>query len=295
MTKDELMNLKDEFILEEKFDEKAKTTQQHYAYVINMFLERMKDGEIKKTDLMKFKEYLSDNFKSSTVNNYLIIINKFIKYYEIIKKYGEYRPEKMKKWDSRNTLKLVKVQQKTSLNEVLEPEDLKRMLRMAKSKKVRRMDMYLIMKIFAFTGIRAHELNAFTVENVQKNFIDVNNKGKIRTIILRNDLKNELNEYCKENNIKSGYIFKGKKEGQMISHATIYKTLKKIAGKCRGIKIEKVHPHSFRHLFAIKFLQEGGELTELKDILGHASVDTTAIYTQTTNKMKKKNLEKIKY
>lgn len=242
---------------------------------------------------MKFKEYLINSFKPSTVNNYLIIVNKFIKYFEIIEKYGEFRQEKLKKWDSRNTLKLVKVQQKASLNEVLEAEDLKRMLRMAK--KINRMDMYLIMKVFAYTGIRATELHAITVENIQKNYINVQNKGKIRTIILRNDLRRELINYCKGNNIESGYVFKGAKQNTMLSHATIYKTLKKIAGKCRGIKIEKVHPHSFRHLFAIKFLQEGGELTELKDILGHASVDTTAIYTQTTNKMKKKSLEKMKY
>ena len=64
---------------------------------------------------------------------------------------------------------------------------------------------------------------------------------------------------------------------------------------CRGIKIDKVHPHSFRHLFAIKFMQEGGDISELKDILGHSSIDTTSIYTRTTAKMKRKRLEKMKY
>ena len=81
----------------------------------------------------------------------------------------------------------------------------------------------------------------------------------------------------------------------MLHHTTVYNRLKKVAGMCRGIKIDKVHPHSFRHLFAIKFMQEGGDISELKDILGHSSIDTTAIYTRTTSKMKRKRLEKMKY
>ena len=81
----------------------------------------------------------------------------------------------------------------------------------------------------------------------------------------------------------------------MISYTTIYRRLKKIAGMCRGIKLDKIHPHSFRHLFAIKYLEIGGTITELADILGHKSVNTTMIYTRTTDKMKKKKLEQMKY
>jgi len=42
-------------------------------------------------------------------------------------------------------------------------------------------------------------------------------------------------------------------------------------------------------------MQEGGDISELKDILGHSSIDTTSIYTRTTAKMKRKRLEKMKY
>ena len=38
-----------------------------------------------------------------------------------------------------------------------------------------------------------------------------------------------------------------------------------------------------------------GDISELKDILGHSSIDTTSIYTRTTAKMKRKRLEKMKY
>ena len=156
-------------------------------------------------------------------------------------------------------------------------------------------EIYLIIKIISLTGIRVNELKEFTYENIQKNYIVVKNKGKVRNIILTNDLQKKLIDFCKKEKIESGFIFRGKNENTMISYTTIYRRLKKIAGMCRGIKLDKIHPHSFRHLFAIKYLEIGGTITELADILGHKSVNTTMIYTRTTDKMKKKKLEQMKY
>lgn len=292
MKKSEIKEKIKPYLLEEKLDEKAERTQKQYQRVITMFVNSFKNEEITKNDLMEFKSYLIDNYKPKTVSNYIVIVNKFIKYLEITSKDEDFDFEKLRKYYSKKTLKNIKVQQKNSLDEVLEPEDLKRMLRMAKKKDY---EMYLIIKIFSYTGIRAGELEFFTVENLASNYIEVRNKGKIREIILRQDLRKELLEYCKDKNITSGYIFRGKRAGTMLHHTTIYNRLKKIAGMCRGIKIDKVHPHSFRHLFAIKFMQDGGDISELKDILGHASIDTTSIYTRTTLKMKRKRLEKMKY
>ena len=292
MKKSEIKEKIKPYLLEEKLDEKAERTQKQYQRVITMFVNSFKNEEITKNDLMEFKSYLIDNYKPKTVSNYIVIVNKFIKYLEITSKDEDFDFEKLRKYYSKKTLKNIKVQQKNSLDEVLEPEDLKRMLRMAKKKDY---EMYLIIKIFSYTGIRSGELEFFKVENLASNYIEVRNKGKIREIILRQDLRKELLEYCKDKNITSGYIFRGKRAGTMLHHTTIYNRLKKIAGMCRGIKIDKVHPHSFRHLFAIKFMQDGGDISELKDILGHASIDTTSIYTRTTLKMKRKRLEKMKY
>lgn len=150
------------------------------------------------------------------------------------------------------------------------------------------------MKVIAFTGVRAEELKVFTYENIQSNYIETRNKGKIRNVILRNDLRRELLKYCRDNGIKSGYIFKGKEDGTMIHATTIYKQLKRIASKAKVSK-SKVHAHSFRHLFAIKFIEDSGDISELADILGHSSIETTRIYTMTTDEMKKKKIEKMTY
>ena len=100
--------------------------------------------------------------------------------------------------------------------------------------------------------------------------------------------------YCRENKIKTGPIFKGEKQEKIIA-STIWRQMKKIAGAARVNK-KKVHAHSFRHLFAIVFLNEFNDsITELADILGHNSLETTRVYTRSTNSQKKSKLEKLKF
>lgn len=125
----------------------------------------------------------------------------------------------------------------------------------------------------------------------------VMNKGKGRGIILRSDLRRELLKYCKDNKIEEGYIFTSSDKKSPVNARVLSRDLKMIAGKCRGIKLGKVHPHAFRHLFAIQYLMQNGEnaIAELADILGHSSLETTRIYVRTTRKMKKQNLESLSY
>lgn len=291
MNKEQMMNVLEDYLNEEIEDEKADHTLIHYRHVLEKLIEYLPDGEIKKSDLINYKNELVKQYKPSTVNNYLIIINKFIRYVDIGEKYEDLSD--LKKHKCPLTLKLIKLQEKASLENVLEITDLRRLLRMAK--KMEQMDIYYIMKIFAYTGIRAEELKVFTVENVKSNYIQVSNKGKTRNIILRSDLRRELLHYAKDRKIKTGTLFPGRFAERMMHASTIYKRMKKIGGKCRGIDLDKIHPHSFRHLFAVHFIDEGGSLSELMDILGHSSIQTTTIYTRTTDATKKKHLEKMKF
>jgi len=297
LRKSELEEYVDAFVDDEIMDEKAERTYTKYKRVCQRFIDFFSEEEITKRDLIAYKHMLLDKYSIKTINNYLIIVNKFIKYVELSVQEPGFKREKIRKYISSNTLKLEKEQEKRSVDNVLEPSEFKRMERMAKKKNMMRI--YYVMKIIAYTGIRIGELKYFTVENLsdRAGVITVRNKGKTREIPVRGDLRRELLRYAKENEVETGPIFKGSGEGGSIDDDVVRRELKKVAGYCRGIDMTKVHPHSLRHMFGQKWVEENGQasLSELASIMGHSNVNTTAIYTQTTKQEKKRKLEKMKY
>nr|DAW09819.1 MAG TPA: SITE SPECIFIC RECOMBINASE XERD [Caudoviricetes sp.] len=283
MTKDEIKVKLDEWINQQRLDEYAKKTLTDYRHGVDLFINWIKDDPfaIDKNLMLDYKDYLEVTFALNSRNKYIVEINKFLKY-------CGYKD---------CTLKKFKTQRKTSIDDPIWEQEHKRMLRWAK--KLDMEDMYFILEIFAYTGCRVDELKFFTVESLDSNYIKkVYNKGKERTIILRNDLKRALKDYCKRMGITTGYIFISTspkaKPGAMWDNSTIWRRLKRIA-KAAKINPAKIHPHAWRHLFAKKAKEAGIDLDELQDILGHADIKTTAIYTQTSNREKKAKIEKIKY
>lgn len=283
MTKDEIKVKLDEWINQQRLDEYAKKTLTDYRHGVDLFINWIKDDPfaIDKNLMLDYKDYLEVTFALNSRNKYIVEINKFLKY-------CGYKD---------CTLKKFKTQRKTSIDDPIWEQEHKRMLRWAK--KLDMEDMYFILEIFAYTGCRVDELKFFTVESLDSNYIKkVYNKGKERTIILRNDLKRALKDYCKRMRITTGYIFISTspkaKPGAMWDNSTIWRRLKRIA-KAAKINPDKIHPHAWRHLFAKKAKEAGIDLDELQDILGHADIKTTAIYTQTSNREKKAKIEKIKY
>ena len=47
---------------------------------------------------------------------------------------------------------------------------------------------------------------------------------------------------------------------------------------CIGIRGEHVHPHSFRHYFAVSYIRNGGDIYRLSRILRHTQISTTQLY-----------------
>lgn len=280
MIKEEIKKELDKFIETERLDEKSKRTLCDYRNAVNKLIDFLPEKfELNKSLLIEFKENLTEKgFKVKSKNKYIVIVNKFLKYLKL----------------ENCTIKKFKEQQKASIDDPIWEQEHKRMLRWAK--KLEMMDMYLIIKVFAHSGARIDELKYFTVESLDSNFIKgAYNKGKERTLIMTNELRRELKVYCKEHKIKSGYIFVSPvKNGQMLNNSTIWRRLKKIA-KSAKINPKKIHPHSWRHLFAKKCKENGIDLDELRDILGHNDIKTTAIYTMTSNREKKQKLERLKY
>ena len=278
MRKAEYAGHLEEFLAELKMAEKSELTLKKYRRDLMRFYGFVKQVNFDKETAIDYKQSLiSQGYKLSSINSYLVVLNKYLT------------------WLGATDLKvkLLKTQRRGSREDIIMLEDYKRLLRHAKKRG--EMDMYHLMKVLAMTGIRIEELKFITVENIQTNYIAVTNKGKSRTVILRQDLARELRKYCRTKCIKQGVIFVGKKEGCMMAKSTIWRRLKKIAGAARVSK-KKVHAHSFRHFFAKQFLlQNNNNILELADILGHESLDTTRIYNVSTDAEKRKKLENMKF
>lgn len=284
----------DGYLAELRDQERAENTIISYKKDIETFIDYIRsevgeEEELNKTHVINYKEAMKANRSTATINRRIMALNKFFRTIGAEELTGT---------------KQIKQQQKTSLENVVSQADYERLLRcsldpppQAKAKGIKPdLQAWAIMQTLANTGIRIGELQYFTVEalnTASKNgdCITVSNKGKERNIPVSKDLQKLLKSYCTEKEIKSGYIF-GTKNGNPISNVQLTRKLKKIAGYARVNK-DKVHCHSFRHLFGKTYMQEIGRIDELADILGHSNIATTRIYSRTSNKEKAGNINKL--
>jgi len=149
----------------------------------------------------------------------------------------------------------------------------------------------LILELFYATGIRISELIKIKLRDIQleSSTIKVIGKGnKQRIVIFGETVNHILRSFLKQRaeivkyNV-SPYLFPQLKKsvnGSMHSHIhvkTVYNIVKKYI---RQISTdEKLSPHSLRHSFATHLLDNGADIMSVKDLLGHASLSSTQIYT----------------
>lgn len=259
------------YLREQELAEETIKIYIRHAKIIDTYLERF--GLSKQAVLEYKKNLMNKEIAPATFNLAIISVNKYLKYCG----YGEY------------VVKTQKIQKRKSLENVISITEYKKMLLTAKIEM--KVKYYYIIKTLAQTGIRVSELRYFTVEILDKKKILVNNKGKIREIYLPDSLISELKRYCETAGIKSGVIFRGNTE-KPIGRASVYKMLVRI-GNDAGVPKEKIYPHSFRHLFAVTYMNCYGNLTELADILGHSNLETTRIYTLSTAEEKRKRMDNL--
>ena len=138
----------------------------------------------------------------------------------------------------------------------------------------------LIIQTICGTGIRVSELQFITVEAVRIGEATVRCKGKDRRIFLVPALRKKLARYAKSQGIGAGSVFLAR-SGKPISRNQVWRMMKSLCRQA-GVPASKVFPHNLRHLFARTFYNLEKDIAKLADILGHASINTTRIYTAST-------------
>lgn len=145
----------------------------------------------------------------------------------------------------------------------------------------------LVIELLYATGLRVGELVNIKIKDIDfgAQSIKVLGKGsKERYVFYNNTTKEVLKKYLvvrkKIQKKENDYLLLNDK-GTPIKEASVRKIIQTTLMKC-GIK-SKITPHTFRHTFATDLLNQGLDLVNVKELLGHASLNTTSIYTHITN------------
>jgi integrase/recombinase XerD len=75
-------------------------------------------------------------------------------------------------------------------------------------------------------------------------------------------------------------------KGGPLTRAGAFLILRRLAGKA-GLEPERVHPHLLRHSFATHLLEGGADLRSVQEMLGHADLATTEVYTHVTDRRRR--------
>jgi integrase/recombinase XerC len=143
----------------------------------------------------------------------------------------------------------------------------------------------LLLAILYCTGVRRSELVNLKENQAGGNSIKVLGKGnKERIIPIHPELAAAIKEYVahkrKDLDVCDTVYLLVNAKGRQLSTGYVYTTVKKYLGYVTTI--EKKSPHVLRHTFATHLTNNGADLNAVKELLGHAGLSSTQIYTHTT-------------
>ncbi len=268
-------------------------TRRNYEHYLSTFvavtkLERPED--ITLDDVRDFRLWLNRQttkqgqpLQKSTQNYYLISLRSFLKY--------------LAKSDVQS-LAAEKIElSKTSERQVsfLEGEDLDRFLQspLAGPRKtlIGFRDKAILELLFS-TGLRVSELaNLQKISiNLKKSEFTVRGKGgKLRVVFLSTSARDAIDQYLRRRNDDFPFLFlrhdrAGRRttEGHPLTPRSIQRLVDHYA-KAAGIT-KRITPHTLRHSYATDLLMNGADIRSVQAMLGHASIQTTQIYTHITNR-----------
>jgi site-specific recombinase XerD len=273
----------------------SKKTLENYGHYLGRFKQWAGDIDVSQIDLERVRNYrlhlnrLSDKrgnqlLSVKSQNYHMIALRAFLKYCRK-NDIETLAPEK---------IDLSKIPERSV--EYLNREELERLFSAVDERKIQGVRDKALLEMLYSTGLRVSELvslNCNQVDLARREFM-VRGKGKKnRVVFLSESACRSLEEYLKTRDDNFDPLFlnysrPSRKEDislgekRRLSTVMVQNLVRKYARKS-GI-IKKVTPHVLRHSFATELLINGADIRSVQEMLGHASITTTQIYTHLTNK-----------
>lgn len=262
----------------------------HYLVRFQDFAGEIKPSDINQDLIRKYRLYLAryldpktgQPLKRITQNYFMIALRAFLKYLAKIDvetfsaekvELGETDPRPLK---------------------VLPDDDLKRLLSAPQISTTDGLRDKAILEFLFSTGLRVSEmvrLNRDQINLDRREFGVIGKGGKQRIVFLSDGAVEWVGRYLegRADEWKPLFIrYSGEKqptkdgENMRLSTRSVQRIVEKYVKKM-GIPV-KASPHTLRHSFATDLLINGADLRSVQELLGHANISTTQIYTHITNK-----------
>lgn len=258
----------------------SKNTVLSYGYDMKNYFEYLKKNnlnfeKISKEHIFNYLMYrkINDKLSPKSISRLIETLRQFYKFLVI---------DKYIKTDLTADIELPKLPQR--LPEILSIEEINLLLSSIKENNERDLRYKAIFELLYSSGLRVSELTNLKLNDIDLDvgYVKIKGKGgRERIVPVNNRTIYILKKYIELRNKKYGtdieYLFVSKFRTKL-SRVEIWKQLKKYAMRC-GINYKKIHPHIIRHSFATHLLKGGADLRSVQEMLGHASITTTQIYT----------------
>jgi site-specific recombinase XerD len=289
MATTELQGLKRDFLEYLEIERgRALKTVENYDRYLSKFLEFSKvkkPKDIKDNDVREFRIWLNrqstrdgETLKRRTQNYYLIALRAFLKY--------------LRKRDittlSPERIELAKVSQREL--DLISVAELGRLLNAPQGDSLNILRDRAMLETLFSTGLRVSELVSLNRDiDLSRDELTVRGKGeKLRVVFISDRAKKAIKALIgKRGDFDEAlFIQLGKNassaDSLRISPRSVERIVKSYAIQA-GIT-KKVTPHIVRHSFATDLLQNGADIRSVQALLGHASINTTQVYTHVTDK-----------
>ena len=223
---------------------------------------------------------LENNLKSTSVNRKISSLKSYYKFL-LVSNYVETNPT-LKLISPKSSKRLPVFVEKDNMDSLFDKDFFEDSYEGKRDK--------LIIELFYFTGMRLSELiniKTSDIDKVNSQIKVIGKRNKERLIPITFNTLKDLNEFINFYEIENFLFADG--NGKKMYSKKVYRIVNKYLTKISSIK--KKSPHVLRHSFATHMLNNGADINAIKEILGHANLSATQIYTHNSIK-KLKNVHK---